>query len=131
MFSDPKRKIERTDKRSLLLLVGALVIVCQLLAMALLADGQVKKAELRESQLTAQRGAIVKCFETSTGFDLQGCMVDASADGPTNDGAPVGAAGGLPEDVSLGQVANKHLEFTAAALLAAIQGLMPAFFAAQ
>ena len=131
MFADPMRKIERTGKHNLLLLCGALVIVCQLLAMALLVDGQVKKAQLRESQLTAQRGAMVKCFETSTGFDLQGCLGDAYGDGWTNGGTPIGAGGGLPEDVSSGQVMNRPSDFTVAALLAAIQGLVSAFLASD
>lgn len=129
MFLDPMGKIDRTGKRYLLLLVGALVIVCQLLAMALLADWQVKKAALRESQLTAQRGAMVKCFETSTGFDLQGCLVDVYVDGRTNVATHVGAGGGLPEDVSSGEVANKPPDFTVAALLAAVQGLLSASLA--
>ena len=129
MFSEHMLKIDRTGVRSLLLFVGALVIVCQLLAMAVLADGQVKKAELRESQLTAQRGAMVKCFETSTGFEGHGCLADAYADGGTHVGTSAGAGGGLPEEFSLGQVVSKPPDSTVAALLAAVQSLMSASLA--
>lgn len=129
MFSDHMRKSDTTVVRSLLLFGGALVIVCQLLAMAVLADGQVKKAELRESQLTAQRGAMVKCFETSTGFEGYGCLADAYADGRTHVGTSVGAGGGLPEEFSLGQVVSKPPDSTVAALLAAVQSLMSASLA--
>lgn len=86
MFSDHLRKVDHTSGRTLLLIAAALVIVCQLVAMALVADGQVKKAELRESQLNFQRVALARCFEVNTRPDRHSCMQQASAD--TNNSAP-------------------------------------------
>lgn len=54
MLSDHLKKIDRTSSRNLFLIASVLVIVCQLVAMALVAGSQVQRAELRESRLTAR-----------------------------------------------------------------------------
>lgn len=79
MFSEHLRKIDTIGSRNLFFVAGALVIVCQLVAMAMVADGQVKKAEMRESTLTAQSLAMAQCFETSVRFDRQSCLVQSRA----------------------------------------------------
>ena len=80
MFSDHMRKIDTTSGRTLLMLAAVLVIVCQLIAMALVADGQVKKADLRESNLNSQRMAMARCFEVNPRFDRDSCLQQASVD---------------------------------------------------
>ncbi len=80
MFSDHIRKVDNASGRTLLLVAAGLVIVCQLVAMALVAEGQVKKAEVRESQLSFQRTATARCFETNSRFDRQSCLDQANAD---------------------------------------------------
>ena len=80
MFSDHMRKIDSTSGRTLLLVAAILVIVCQLVAMVVVTGGQVKKAELRESNLSFQRSAVARCFEVNTRFDRSSCLQQANAD---------------------------------------------------
>ena len=80
MFSDHMRKVDNTSGRTLLLVAAILVIVCQLVAMVMVAGGQVKKAELRESNLSFQRFAVARCFEVNTRFDRSSCLQQADAD---------------------------------------------------
>ncbi|MEO6017947.1 MAG: hypothetical protein ABIP46_11880 [Polaromonas sp.] len=80
MLSDQFQKIERTSSRNLFLIAAGLVIICQLVAMAMVADGQVKRAELRQAQISAQNVALANCFETSTRFDRNSCMQRTQVD---------------------------------------------------
>ncbi len=75
MFSDHLQKLDRISGRSLFLMAGGLVIACQLVAMVMVADEQVRKAELRDSQLSSQRAAIARCFEGNTRAERQSCML--------------------------------------------------------
>ncbi len=77
MFSDHLPKIDRISGRNLFVMAGGLVIACQLVAMTLVAGEQVRKAEIRDSQLVAQRVAIAKCFEGNTRAERQDCMQQA------------------------------------------------------
>ncbi len=77
MFSDHLPKIDRVSGRSLLLMAGGLVIVCQLVAMVLVAGEQVRKAELRDTQQSQQRAAIARCYEGATRAARQECMLQA------------------------------------------------------
>ena len=85
MLADQFQKIERTSSRNLLLIAAGLVIICQLVAMAMVADGQVKKAELREAQIAAQNVALANCFETSPRFDRSSCMQQLQVQGPPDE----------------------------------------------
>ena len=73
MFSDHLPKIDQTAARNLMVIAGALVMVCQVVAMVMVADGQVKKAEARESQMQSQRLVVAQCLETVRGAALSGC----------------------------------------------------------
>ena len=84
MFSEQLQKIERTSSRNLFLIAAVLVIFCQLVAMAMVADGQVKKAALREAQLSAQNVASASCFETSAKFDVNNCVRQLQAENSPN-----------------------------------------------
>ena len=57
---------------------AALVIVGQMVAMALLAQGQVQKAALREARLTSQRIATAQCFESSWRIHSDKCLAPAA-----------------------------------------------------
>ncbi len=85
MISDHFRKVDVISNRTLFLFAGGLVIVCQLVAMALVSDGQVKKAQLRNLGVANQQAAFAQCLETSVGSSMQRCSLQ------------VGAAGRLPD----------------------------------
>ena len=73
MFSDHVRKIDDAPAKTLLMIAAGLVIACQLVAMVLVADGQVEKAQLREATLASARAATAWCVENSRGFALRDC----------------------------------------------------------
>lgn len=77
MFSDHLRKIDAVSSSKLFLMAGLLVIVCQLIAMALVAGGQVENAQLRNSRLAVERTALASCIETSAGTDGHACAMQA------------------------------------------------------
>lgn len=73
MFSDHVQKISGFPQINLLGVAGGLVIVCQLVAMALVVDGQVQRAGARDLQRVAQQLAFADCIERSTGLTRSGC----------------------------------------------------------
>lgn len=80
MFSDHLQKNEHSGRRLLLMIAAALVIACQLVAMALLADGQVQKAALRDAELSSRRTALAQCFESVARMNRDTCLVQARND---------------------------------------------------
>jgi hypothetical protein len=74
MISDHLRKFDEMPYKTLLLAAAGLVILCQLTALAFVADSQVEKAKLRESQRAAQMQAIAQCMETSAGPARHNCI---------------------------------------------------------
>ena len=80
MFSDRLPKIDQTAGSNLFVIAGALVMVCQLVAMVVVADGQVKKAEVRESQMQSQRQVVAKCLESAQGAELSACTTQVYSD---------------------------------------------------
>ena len=79
MFFDHVQKIQKFPLLSLLAVAACLVILCQLLALALVVDRQVKRAELRDLTWIAQQVAITACIEGSTGPVRHGCIQQARA----------------------------------------------------
>ena len=77
MFSDHLRKIDEMPYKTMLLVAAGLVILCQLAAMAFVADSQVAKAKLRDEQRQAELAAIAHCMETSAGAARQSCIQQA------------------------------------------------------
>ncbi len=94
MFSDHLPKIDHTSGKTLLLIAAGLVIICQLVAMVLVSQGQVEKAQAREATQASQRTATAWCLETSRGADLRGCATQQSAgySAQAADSAPVMSA---------------------------------------
>lgn len=84
----------RSFKRNLLLLVAVLVFSGLLIALARVADGQVKKAALRASLLSAQSVAMVQCLDASGPLDRQNCRLQIFASPPlaAPDGMPASLA---------------------------------------
>ena len=62
MFSEHLRKFDELPYKTLLLVAAGLVILCQLAAMAFVADSQVAKARLRDEQRKAELVAIAHCM---------------------------------------------------------------------
>jgi hypothetical protein len=77
MFSDHLPKIDEMPYRTLLLVAAGLVILCQLAAMAFVADSQVAKARERDDQRRAELTAISQCMETSAGAARSQCIQQA------------------------------------------------------
>ena len=73
MFSDHLRAIDEVPTKPLLLIAAGLVMACQLVAMFLVADGQVEKAHLREASQASAMAATVGCFESNHGVALRDC----------------------------------------------------------
>jgi hypothetical protein len=80
MFFDHVKKANRFPQAGLLILAGGLVIVCQLVAMAMVADRQVQRAGVRDLQRVAQQLAWADCIQRSTGPTRHGCMLQSQPD---------------------------------------------------
>lgn len=79
MFSSHMPKAHSLPREYLLAGAGLLLVVGMLIGIAMVASGQVRKAELRESLLASQRTAMVQCVETLGGMELNKCIIQARA----------------------------------------------------
>jgi hypothetical protein len=79
MFSSHLPKIHTVPREYIFAGAGLLLVVSMLVGIAMVASGQVKKAELRESMLASQRTAMVQCMETLGGAELNKCIIQAQA----------------------------------------------------
>jgi hypothetical protein len=79
MFSSHLPKVHTVPREYLVAGAGLLLVVSMLVGIAMVASGQVKKAELRESMLASQRTAMVQCMETLGGAELNKCIIQAKA----------------------------------------------------
>lgn len=79
MFSSHLPKVQTVPREFLFAGAGLLLVVGLLVSIAMVASGQVKKAELRESMLASQRIAMVQCLETLGGAELNKCIIQAQA----------------------------------------------------
>lgn len=108
MFSVHLRKFDELPYKTLLMVAAGLVILCQLAALAVVADSQVAKARLRDEQRRAELVVIAHCMETSAGAARHSCIQQArvipgASPSPAPDGTPKapafaeasGAAGSL------------------------------------
>ncbi len=117
MFSDHLPKIDQTSGRNLFVIAGALVMVCQLVAMVVVTDGQVKKAEVRESQMQSQRLVLAQCLENVNGAELFTCTAGVYSDNR--------------QAITLSPVDNSTQDRGQSASRSAIEGLMAVSFAAR
>lgn len=79
MFSSNLPQVHTVPREIIFAGAGLLLVISLLVGMAMVASGQVKKAELRESMLASQRSAMVQCVETLGGTELNKCMMQAQA----------------------------------------------------
>ena len=92
MFSDHLPKIDEVPNRTLFMMAAGLVLLCQLVAMALVVDGQVNLAQVRNALRISERTAVIHCMESSLGATRHSCIEQANAanalaqDGPVNHG---------------------------------------------
>lgn len=78
MLSEDTRKNRGIPGKYWFFVVAAIVIICQLIALMLLADSQVAKARVRDELLSAQRLAIAQCIETNIGTKRHNCIREVS-----------------------------------------------------
>jgi len=81
MFSDHVAKINAIPRKTLLGVAGGFLILCQLVALAMVADEQVKKAQARETLRISERIATAHCMESSMGAARHSCLQQAKAAG--------------------------------------------------
>lgn len=92
MFSTPMPQVNTVPREYLYLGAGVVLIVSLLAAIAMVASGEVKKAQARDSMLASQHTAVAYCVETLRGAAISNCMRHARAD-MYNDGAKSTLAG--------------------------------------
>ena len=90
----------------IIIIAVALVLIGVLLAsFATVAQGQVRKAEMREALRQAHRVALARCWDESpTAFAMRGCAAQASLQAARaleeSYGLPAGASSGLPPEAT-------------------------------
>lgn len=74
MFSDHLQKIDKLPYKALLIVAAGLVFLCQLLAMVLVVDGQVEKAQIRDAHYSSAQMVIADCSENYSGPARSRCI---------------------------------------------------------
>jgi hypothetical protein len=95
MFSDAIKQVDEPSYKVWLGVAAGLVIVCQLVAMALVVDGQVDRAHSRGIEYASERSALAQCSQSSLGSERQNCVLQVQA-----------AAGLLPQTPGLQVLAD-------------------------
>lgn len=117
MFSDHLPKIDEVPNRTLFLVSAGLVVLCQLVAMAMVVDGQVSVAQVRDALRVSERTAINQCMESSLGAARHSCILQAkAANTPVQDGQSTQALADTEESDITALPANP------------VQGFLPASF---
>ena len=73
MFSNYLRKTEDSRTKTWMLIGAGLLIAGQLVALVMLADGQVEKAQIRDASQASARAAKAWCIESNRGAALSDC----------------------------------------------------------
>ena len=73
MFSDRLTKIVDSPAKTLMFITAGLGIVGQLVALVMLAHGQVEKAQLRDASQASARAVTASCVESNKGVALSDC----------------------------------------------------------
>ena len=126
MFSDHLRKIDEIPYKTLMLVAAGLVILCQLAAMAFVADSQVTKAKVRDEQRRAELVVIAHCMETSAGAARHSCIQQARV---VAGASPPPAAEGAPKAPAFAEASASAGSVMPAHPARSAQGLMAASFA--
>ena len=109
MFSEQLKPIDKMSDNTLLLLAAGLVLVCLLVAMALVAGGQVEKAELRQLGEANFQSALATCLQSRQGSALGDCARLASSSTDVKDSEPYAASDrNSAPSLSLVTVTNRY-----------------------
>ncbi len=108
MFSDYLSKIDQASAKTLLLIAAGLVVVCQLVAMVMVANGQVEKAQLREASHANARAATAWCIQSSSGAALRDCDSSTSSTPVTSKPSDAGFGIPTPQAISLVSFNNRY-----------------------
>lgn len=79
MFSEQLKKMDEMPYKAMWGVAACLLILCQLLAMVLVVEGQVRKAEARDSSLDSRRVTIARCNEAASAAARQSCIQETMA----------------------------------------------------
>ncbi|EJL86359.1 hypothetical protein PMI15_01577 [Polaromonas sp. CF318] len=128
MFTAHLRKFDELPYKTLLMVAAGLVILCQLAAMAFVADSQVAKARLRDEQRRAELVVIAHCMETSAGAARHSCIQQARviATAP-----PQPAADSVPREPAFAEASSSAGHAMPARPVRPPQGFMAASFAVR
>ena len=74
MFSDHLQKVDKVPYKTLLVVAAGLVFLCQLVAMVLVVDSQVEKAEIRDAHYSSAQMVIADCSENYSGSARSRCI---------------------------------------------------------
>ena len=123
MFSESLKKMDEMPYKSMLGVAAVLVMLCQLVAMGLVVDGQVKRAEARDSVQDSRRIAVAACNEADSVATRQSCIQQATGGwrGPDQ-------AGG---EKQLRAMLNSGVADRADALAVTLQGVTAAFYTSR
>ena len=79
MFSERVKKVDTMPFRVLLGVAAGLVFLCQLAALALIANGQVEKAHARDTYYTSAQMEMADCSKTYSGPARSQCIEQINA----------------------------------------------------
>ena len=99
MFPDYLQKV---DKVPLLAVAAGLVFLCQLVAMVLVVDSQVEKAQIRDAQNNSVQMATADCSENYSGPVRSRCIEQVNAEL-----SPYSVIGSEPETQAVTRVAEQ------------------------
>ena len=74
MFSDHLQKIDKVPYKTLMLIAAGLVFLCQLVAMVMVVNSQVEKAQTRDAQSNTAQMVITDCSENYSGPARSRCV---------------------------------------------------------
>lgn len=79
MFSERVKKVDTMPFRGLLGVAAGLVFMCQLAALALVANGQVEKAHVRDAYYSSAQTEMADCSKTYSGPKRNQCIEQINA----------------------------------------------------
>lgn len=80
MFSERVKKVDTMPSRVLFGVAAGLVFLCQLAALALVANGQVEKAHIRDAYYSSAQMEMADCSKTYSGPARSQCIEQINAD---------------------------------------------------